>query len=66
MDQIVGAMVPKKDDKKLMYLPQQQSLLCGPVQPAYSKTEKVEEAESGVCRVFDRVPVAAQKKNGYE
>lgn len=41
-----------------MRLPQEQSLLHGPVQSAYSKTERAEAAESVVCRVFDRVPVA--------
>lgn len=34
----------------------------GPVQSAYSRTEKAATAESGVCRVFDRAPVAGSNR----
>lgn len=45
-----------------LYLPQEQSLLRGPVRSVYSMTEKAVTAESGVCRVFDRAPVAESKR----
>lgn len=45
-----------------MYLPQERSLLCGPVQSVCSKTERAEAAESVACRVFDTVPVAKGEK----
>lgn len=40
------------------HLLQELRLLCGPVQSAYSRTERAEVAESVACRVFDTVPVA--------
>lgn len=49
-----------------MHLPQEWSLLCRPVQSAYSKTERVEAAESVACRVFDTVPVARYEKREHE
>ena len=49
-----------------MYLPREWSLLHGPVQSAYSRTERAAAAESGVCRVFDRAPVAERQKCGCE
>lgn len=55
---IGGAVAQWKEDQKTMCLPQEWSLLHGPVQSAYSKTERAEAAENVVCRVFDRVPVA--------
>lgn len=49
----------------MMHLPQEWSLLCRPVQSAYSKTERVEAAESVACRVFDTVPVARYEKREH-
>lgn len=42
----------------MRHLPQEWSLLCGPVQSVYSRTERAEAAESVACTVFDTVPVA--------
>lgn len=56
----------EKTSKCIMYLPREWSLLHGPVQSAYSRTERAAAAESGVCRVFDRAPVAERQKSGCE
>lgn len=61
-------MLPKLEDKQMhdvLYLPREQSLLHGPVRSVYSMTERAVTAESGVCRVFDRAPVAESKKSAY-
>lgn len=41
-----------------VHVPQGPSLRCEPDQSAYSKTETAAVVESGVCRVFDKAPVA--------
>ena len=46
-------------------LPVEWSLSCGPVQSAYSRTEKAATTESGVCRVFDKAPVARGKSKDF-
>lgn len=48
-----------------IYVPQGPSLWCEPDQSAYSKTEIAAVVESGVCRVFDKAPVAVNKTNKY-
>lgn len=50
-----------KDNKRKTDLPLESSLLHGPAQSAYNKTEKAASTESGVCRVFGRAPVAGRK-----
>lgn len=56
--------MPSKTEEKQMqiYLPLEQSLLHGPVQSVCSRTEKAATTESGVCRVFDRAPVAESNR----
>lgn len=55
-------MVSKIRDKHKVYLLGVSNLLRGPAQSAYSRTERAVTAESGVCTVFDRAPVAEKEE----
>lgn len=45
--------------------PLEQSILHGPFQSAYNRTEKAAATENGVCTIFDRAPVARRQKSNW-